>query len=266
VRAATTIHAVELLSLLSDGIRWQILSALAGSDRRVQDLARIVSRPMNQVSYHLKKLRDVKLVRERRSDADARDVYYSLDLDRLLLLYQSTGESLHPALVAPGPLAAETALSSRERPAVLFLCTENSARSQMAEGILRHMSRGQVEVASAGTKPTEVHQLAVQVLAEIGIDISGHRSKSLEEFLGQSFDYIITVCDRVKESCPSFPGNPERIHWSFGDPAAVEGSEQARHGAFKATANDLMTMIRYLLIIIERGRNRKRPVKEEYEP
>jgi len=136
----------------------------------------------------------------------------------------------------------------------------------MAEGILRWLGGDKVESYSAGTHPSHVNPFAIRVMQEIGIDISGHRSKFLEEFLGQSFDYIITVCDRVKESCPSFPGNPERINWSFGDPAAVEGSEQARHGAFKATANDLMTMIRYLLIIIERGRNRKRPVKEEYEP
>ena len=246
------------LALLANAVRWQLLVALARSDYRVQELADLVGKPMNLVSYHLGRLRAMKLVRERRSDADSRDVYYGLDLDTIRQLYHDAGQSLHPALGRPDPFAAGEPVSAEPGPTrVLFLCTENSARSQMAEGILRHFSRGQVEVASAGSRPSSVHPLAVQVLAEHGIDISHHRSKSLEEFRGESFDYIITVCDRIKESCPTFPGDPARIHWSFADPAAVQGSEQARYWAFRVTAKELMTMVRYLLIMIERDRQRR---------
>ncbi len=239
----------KFLRLLAHSLRWQILTALARSDHRVQDLANLGGKPMNLISYHLGRLRAMKLVRERRSDADGRDVYYSLDLDRLQHIYRAVGHALHPALDMSEPLSRDGVL--QDRPAhVLFLCTENSARSQMAEGILRHLSHGQVEVASAGSHPSSVHPLAVQVLAEQGIDISGHRSKSLEEFRGQKFDYIITVCDRIKETCPTFTGDPERIHWSFADPAAT--GDETRYWAFKVAAKELMTMIRYLLIMIDR--------------
>lgn len=239
--------------MLGNDLRWQIVVTLARGDYRVQDLARLLGRPVNLLSYHLAELRRARLVRERRSDADARDVYYGLDLDRVRELYTQVGEQLHPALTVAEGSRSGVMEGWTGRPArVLFLCTENSARSQMAEGILRHFSRGTVEVASAGSHPTQLHPLAVKVLAERGIDISHHRSKSLEEFRDQSFDYVITVCDRIKESCPSFPGDPERIHWSFADPAAVAGSEENRYWAFQVTAKELTTMIHYLLIVIER--------------
>lgn len=134
----------------------------------------------------------------------------------------------------------------------LFLCTHNSARSQMAEGILRHLSEGRVEVQSAGSEPQELHPLAVQAMAKMGIDISRQRSKHLNEFLGQSFDYVVTVCDRAQESCPTFPGDPKQIHWSFVDPAAVEGPESAPMRAFDQVALQLMNRIRYFVILIER--------------
>lgn len=101
---------------------------------------------------------------------------------------------------------------------VLILCTGNSCRSQMAEGILRHYGNERIEVFSAGTKPSQVHPIAVQVMKEIGIDISGHRSKHSDEFKEQTFDYVITVCDNVKESCPVFPGGAKFMHWPFPDP------------------------------------------------
>ena len=109
---------------------------------------------------------------------------------------------------------------------VLILCTGNSCRSQMAEGILRHLAGDRFEVVSAGTTPSRVHPLAIKVMAEIGIDISRHRSKAVREFLGQEFDYVITVCDSAKQSCPVFPGKAVKIHWSFEDPAGAEGSEE----------------------------------------
>ncbi|MDR5708664.1 MAG: arsenate reductase ArsC [Armatimonadota bacterium] len=121
---------------------------------------------------------------------------------------------------------------------VLFLCTGNSARSQMAEGWLRHLSRGMVEVWSAGTEPRGLHPMAVQAMAEVGIDISGHASKSVEGFAGQSFDWVITVCDRARESCPVFPG-VRTLHWSIPDPAAVPGTEEEALAAFRAVREEL---------------------------
>ena len=119
------------------------------------------------------------------------------------------------------------------KPRVLFVCTENACRSQMAEGLLRHEAGAAFEVFSAGTKPTQVRPEAVAVMREAGIDISGHRSKSVDEFEGQDFDYVITVCDNAKQSCPIYPEKTKRIHWSIEDPAAVQGSEEVRKGAFR---------------------------------
>lgn len=127
---------------------------------------------------------------------------------------------------------------------VLFLCTHNSARSQMAEALLRHLGGDQFEVYSAGTEETRVHPLAIEAMQAVGIDISGARSKHLREFLGQDFDYVITVCDRAAESCPIFPGDPKRIHWSFPDPSAVEGSEDERRRAFARVRDEITLRLR----------------------
>jgi arsenate reductase len=117
---------------------------------------------------------------------------------------------------------------------VLILCTGNSARSQMAEGLLRSMARSRFEVRSAGTKPSQVRPEAIEAMKEIGIDISAHRSKSLEEYLGQNFDYIITVCDNAAENCPVFPGAAERIHQSFEDPPPPGvGTDEYRMSIFR---------------------------------
>src|SRR5215216_1805004 len=112
-----------------------------------------------------------------------------------------------------------------DRRRVLILCTGNSARSQMAEGLLRQEAGEQFEVASAGVDPSEVRPLAIKAMSEVGIDISHQRSKSVDEFTGQKFDYVITVCDNANQQCPMFPGKTERIHWSIEDPAAVKGDE-----------------------------------------
>lgn len=117
---------------------------------------------------------------------------------------------------------------------VLILCTGNSARSQIAEGWLRHLAGDRFAVFSAGTKPSVVNPLAIQVMREVGIDISDHRSKSVTEFLDQSFDYVITVCDQAAEACPVFPGRATRLHWSFPDPAAVPGDAATQLTAFRA--------------------------------
>jgi len=126
-----------------------------------------------------------------------------------------------------------------DRKRVLILCTGNSARSQMAEGLLRHDAGNRFEVSSAGTCPTHVRPEAIAVMRELGIDISSHRSKSVDEFAGQDFDCAITVCDNAKESCPVFPSRTERFHWSIEDPAAVHGSDEERREAFRVARDEL---------------------------
>ena len=122
---------------------------------------------------------------------------------------------------------------------VLILCTGNSARSQMAEGLLRHDGGDEYEVYSAGVEKSFVRPQAIAAMQDVGIDISGHRSKSVEEFDGQEFDYVITVCDNANERCPVFPGNTKRIHWSFDDPAAAEGDEAAKLAVFKRVRDEI---------------------------
>jgi arsenate reductase (thioredoxin) len=129
---------------------------------------------------------------------------------------------------------------------VLILCTGNSARSQMAEGLLRSFAGDRFEVFSAGTKPSFVRPEAIAVMSELGIDLAGHRSKHVEEFDGQHFDYVITVCDNANESCPVFPDDTTRLHWSFPDPAAVEGDEAARLAAFRRVRDALAEKLRDL--------------------
>jgi len=127
---------------------------------------------------------------------------------------------------------------------VLILCTGNSARSQMAEGLLRHDAGDRFTVESAGTKPSTVRPEAIAVMKEAGIDITSHRSKSADEFAGQEFDYVLTVCDQAKESCPVFFGKAMRLHQSFDDPAAVEGSEEKRLGEFRRVRDELRSYLK----------------------
>ena len=128
-------------------------------------------------------------------------------------------------------------MSDKKR--VLILCTGNSARSQMAEGLLRHLAPDRFEVESAGVEPSRVRPQAVEAMREIGIDISQHRSKSVDEFAGQEFDYVITVCDNARERCPIFPGKTERIHWSFDDPAAAVGDEESQLALFRRVRDEI---------------------------
>src|ERR1035441_3866925 len=122
---------------------------------------------------------------------------------------------------------------------ILVLCTGNSARSQMGEGLFRSEGGAGFEIYSAGTKPSFVRPEAIAVVREIGIDISGRRSKSVDEFSGQSIDYVVTVCDNARDNCPLFPAGAERIHWSFEDPAAIQGSEGERLAAFRRIRNQI---------------------------
>ena len=128
---------------------------------------------------------------------------------------------------------------SESKKSILVLCTANSARSQMAEGIIRHLFGDRFEVFSAGTHPSIVRPEAIKAMAEIGIDISGHRSKSVEEFAGREIDYVLTVCDNARENCPYFPARTKVIHHSFDDPAAVEGDEETRVAAFRIVRDQI---------------------------
>ena len=132
-----------------------------------------------------------------------------------------------------------------EKKRVLILCTGNSARSQMAEGLLRHDAGNIFDVYSGGVQPTLVRPEAVEAMNDIGIDISSHRSKSVDEFAGQEFDYVITVCDNANEQCPVFPGNTKRIHWSFEDPAASEGDRDARLAVFRRVRDEIRLQLRH---------------------
>ena len=133
-------------------------------------------------------------------------------------------------------------MSDKKR--VLILCTGNSARSQMAEGWLRTLGGGRFEVYSAGTRPSSVRSEAVEAMREVGVDISSHRSKSVDEFAGREFDVVITVCDNARESCPVFPGKTERVHWSFDDPAASEGTWDEQLAAFRRVRDEIGERLR----------------------
>jgi arsenate reductase (thioredoxin) len=126
---------------------------------------------------------------------------------------------------------------------VLFLCTHNSARSQMAEGLLRHLAGDRFEAMSAGTEATHVRPLAVRAMEEVGIDISGQESKSLDRYLKEPFDHVITVCDEANEACPFFPGVQSRLHWSFEDPSKAEGSEVERLEVFRSVRDQIRERI-----------------------
>jgi ArsR family transcriptional regulator, arsenate/arsenite/antimonite-responsive transcriptional repressor / arsenate reductase (thioredoxin) len=253
----STIQTPHFFKLLAHDIRWNILVLLARSDYCVQELVHLIQKPQNLVSYHLKQLRDQNIVSERRSAADSRDIYYSLDFGTLHTLYFAAAASLHPALTNADPSSEEATSRFPGKPMrVLFLCTENSARSQMAEALMRHVSMGKVDAFSAGSHPSHIHPYAVRAMAAINIDISQQKSKHFDEFRGQSFDYIITLCDRVLEACPTFPGDPERIHWSFPNPAAAEGTENEKYRAFEQTSLQLTHRIRLLLTLIERQKGK----------
>jgi arsenate reductase (thioredoxin) len=135
-----------------------------------------------------------------------------------------------------------------QRSRVLFLCTHNSARSQMAEGLLRQLAGDRFEVMSAGTKATHIRPLAIRAMDEIGIDISGQESKTLDRYLDEPFDYVITVCDDANEACPFFPGAANRLHWSFEDPSRVEGLEEERLAVFRSVRDQIRERIEDALV------------------
>jgi protein-tyrosine-phosphatase/DNA-binding transcriptional ArsR family regulator len=242
----------SFVRLAGHPLRWRLLRELGRSDRQVRELCALIGRPQSLVSYHLGRLRAEQLVSMRRSSADRRDAYYSLDLTRCRQLLAATGGALHPGLRPPPASSSTRRRRSRGgRPRVLFLCTGNSARSQMAEALVEQLAGGAIEVFSAGSHPKPVHPNAVRALREHGIDIAGRRSKHLREFTQQRWDYVISLCDRVREVCPEFPDRPDLVHWSIPDPAREGDTDAQTYPAFQRTAAELATRIPFLIDLIE---------------
>ena len=239
-------EAAQLFRALADETRLAILALLARTDLRSGEIVARLDMPQNVISYHLKQLRGLGILRDRRSHADARDIYYSLDVDHLQALYARAGQTMHPALVPAGNRGAHSLTGGPLR--VLFVCTHNSARSQIAEAVLRLRGGDGVEEASAGTQPTAVHPMTVALLAEHGVDPSRHTAKSLDAIAGRPFDEVITVCDSANDDCPAFPDAPWRTHWSLPDPAAID-DPVARWDAFERLWADLDTRVRYWLAL-----------------
>ncbi|WP_433434965.1 ArsR family transcriptional regulator [Nonomuraea sp. CA-141351] len=244
--------------LAAHEVRWRLLSELARSDLRVRELVTLVGEPQNLVSYHLRLLRSAGLVKARRSSFDGRDSYYHLDLEQCAHALAVAGAALHPALgllrAEPAKAAETNAAETSAAPSVLFMCTGNSARSPIAEALLRHRVGNRAEVTSAGSHPkARLHPDAVRVLRRrYGIDIADQRPRHLDTMTSRSFDYVISLCDKVREACPDFDDHPQRLHWSIPDPAATSGDNAARdsYPAFDRTAAEIDTRIRYLQPIL----------------
>ena len=274
-----------MVRLLGDPVRWRLMRQLASGDQRVRELVAAVGQPQNLVSYHLRQLRLGGLVTPRRSSFDGRDTYYHLDLDGCARALTGAAAALHPGLAslasAPGGLSLAGLVGPASAPAapgadgltslasgfaaagqgdvtlaprrVLFVCTGNSSRSPMAEGLLRHRAGMQVAAASAGIRPKPVHPHAVAVMRDrFGLDIAGHRPVQVTAAARERFDYVISLCDKAREACPEFTGHPGLIHWSLPDPAAGEGG-LAGYPAFERTAAELDARIGFLLPVLDQA-------------
>jgi protein-tyrosine-phosphatase len=239
VTSGADVSPLEFLQLLADPLRWQLLDELARSDRRVGELCELVGKPQSLVSYHLRELRTVGLVAARQSAADGRDTYYKGNFGRCAELLSTAGTALHPAVRLKRLEPDAPTVRRGRKPRVLFLCTGNAARSQMAEALLEYRTHAAITARSAGSHPKPLHPNTVRVMAERGIDISAHRSKHFDRFTGQRFDRVITLCDKVKEVCPEFPGQPTTAHWSMADPATEGTDSDTNYRAFLRTADEI---------------------------
>jgi protein-tyrosine-phosphatase/DNA-binding transcriptional ArsR family regulator len=230
--------ALATLKVLADDTRWKLINALRHSDHQAGELAAQCALPQNLVSYHLGLLRQAGLVQAHRSDADARVFYYGLDLAGLRQAYQQIGASLPLPHGAPAALPTTT---------VVFLCTHNSARSQMAEGWLRQLSGGGVSARSAGIEPTTLDSRAVQVMAEAGVDIGYQQAKGLDAVANHHPGLVVTVCDRARESCAPCLDAPLQLHWSIPDPVRKADQVEEPLEAFRATRDELRVRVEALL-------------------
>jgi ArsR family transcriptional regulator len=234
--------ALSTLKLLADETRWQLMAELRRSDRQAGELAALLKLPQNLVSYHLGLLRQAGLVQAHRSDADARAVYYSLDVASVRARYAEIGAAMQlPQAGADVPQSA---------PTVVFLCTQNSARSQMAEGWLRHLSSGRIPVRSAGTEPQVLHPLAVEVMAEAGVDIGYQQAKGLDALANVIPNVVVTVCDLAREQRPGWFDSADHVHWSIADPLRIQGNHEVQARAFRAARDDLRQRVESLLPLL----------------
>ncbi len=249
---------LEFLQLIADPVRWQLLGELALSDLRVGELTDLLGKPQNLVSYHLGELRNAGLVSSRRSSADGRDTYYRVDLKRCGEMLCAAGRGLQPGLRLDLGTLDPVSFARARAPRVLFLCTGNSARSQIAEALLEHRLGHLVQARSAGSHPRVLHPNAVRVLAERGIDISGRPTKHLRRFVRTRFDRVITLCDKVREICPEFPGEPNTAHWSIADPAAEGETNEESYPAFQSTAEEIEERIGTLVAEMSEERREER--------
>jgi protein-tyrosine-phosphatase/DNA-binding transcriptional ArsR family regulator len=244
-RSSSPAGALEQLKLVADDTRWRLLQLLRRSDHLVVELVEQTGLAQNLISYHLNALRQAGLVQLHRSDADARASYYGVSLAGLAALYQQLGADLAiPSVANPSSPAPATAI---------FLCRANSARSQMAEGWLRTLSGGRAVVRSAGTHPATLHPLAVQVMAEAGVDIGHQQAKHIDALAGLTPDVVVTVCDIAREECAVWRQAMTQLHWSLPDPAGV-GDEAERLAAFRAVRDELGLRVSGLLALLASGR------------
>jgi ArsR family transcriptional regulator len=234
--------ASSMLKLLADDTRWQLISELRRSDRQAGELGTLLKLPQNLVSYHLGMLRQAGLVQAHRSDADARTVYYSLDLAALGAGYAGIGAAMQ--LPHNGNPATQPATT------VFFLCTQNSARSQMAEGWLRHLSSGRIPVRSAGIAPQALHPLAIQVMAEAGVDIGYQQAKGLDALADVVPNVVVTVCDLAREQCPEWSASTNQLHWSIPDPVRTQANPESQAQTFRAVRDDLRQRVVGLLALL----------------
>jgi ArsR family transcriptional regulator, arsenate/arsenite/antimonite-responsive transcriptional repressor / arsenate reductase (thioredoxin) len=265
-----------VLGVLAHDLRWAIVGLLVPGDLRTGEIVARTGQAPSLVSYHLARLRDAGLVSVRRSAADGRDSYHALDLDAIGHAVGDMAAQIHPLLLAgaarPGPGPGPTpgleptptpgpGTTPRLEPtptpgqpaAALFICSGNSARSPMAEGWLNHLGGGRVTARSAGVSPGPLHPLAVAAMAEHGVDISGHRPTHLRDVADDHFTRVITLCDRARENCGELPAASAAVHWSIPNPAQAHPPDL---DAFRATARELQTRIRYLLpALAEAGAN-----------
>jgi protein-tyrosine-phosphatase/DNA-binding transcriptional ArsR family regulator len=238
------------MHMASHPVRWALLTELAAGDHRVRELAAAVDEPQNLVSYHLRLLRSAGLIDARQSTFDGRDTYYRLNLSRCAGAFGEAAAALHPAL-APAA-AAKTAAGS-----VLFLCSGNSARSPMAEALLREKGHGRIRTASAGSHPKpRMHPNAIRIMRDLyGIDLHDGRPQPLTAVARRRFDYVITLCDKVREYARGH-GVATTMHWSLPDPSAAGDNDRATYPQFRNVASELDTRIDFLLPVLALGPER----------
>lgn len=231
--------APSILQVLGHDLRWQLVSHLRGSDLKVGELAVATGEAQNLVSYHLRLLRDAGVVRERRSSADGRDIYYSIDRRATTAGLLEALAAFSPGKERPAPGGLKELRVVGRLASVLFLCTGNSARSQIAEAMLRELAGRHVFVRSGGTHPVGVHPQVQVVLASREVGVGSLRSKSVTEFGGQAFDYVISLCDIARTESIELTGKPRLVHWSIPDPVSTSGGRSRVAAAFDEVANEI---------------------------